>query len=243
MLENKKVEEIVSHIKSKEISVREVVQFYLERIQKYNHFLNAIVSKIDDEKIIKEADEKDKKNNLEEKKSSLFGLPIAVKELFDVHGLPTSYGLDKFKNKISKKNSMIVDRLKKNGAIIIGKTNMPELAVGCHTTNSVFGTTSNVYDHSKSAGGSSGGAAVAVAADLVPFADGTDMMGSCRNPAAFANIYGFNSNNIIPIKTKSLGQLAERPKKSNLNCDKIVQDLNFSLKTTDYYLNKIYQTT
>ena len=219
MLENKKVEEIVSHIKSKEISVREVVQFYLERIQKYNHFLNAIVSKIDDEKIIKEADEKDKKNNLEEKKSSLFGLPIAVKELFDVHGLPTSYGLDKFKNKISKKNSMIVDRLKKNGAIIIGKTNMPELAVGCHTTNSVFGTTSNVYDHSKSAGGSSGGAAVAVAADLVPFADGTDMMGSCRNPAAFANIYGFRPTpGLIPEDRQSIQMSNEMPILSTTGC-------------------------
>ena len=98
-----------------------------------------------------------------------------------------------------KKNSLIIDRLINSGAIIIGKTNTAELGVGGHTTNRLFGPTSNPYDYSKSAAGSSGGAGAAVAAKLIPFADGTDMMGSCRGPAAFANIYGFRpTTGLIP---------------------------------------------
>ena len=93
MLENKSVKETISLIKSREISVKEVVQFYLERIYKYNQSLNAIISKVDEKKILDEANEKDKKKNLNENKQSLFGLPMAVKEFFDVDGLKTSYCL------------------------------------------------------------------------------------------------------------------------------------------------------
>ena len=97
-----------------------------------------------------------------------------------------------------------MDRLIDAGAIIIGKTNTAELGVGGHTTNRLFGATSNPYNLSKSAGGSSGGAGAAVAANLLPFADGTDMMGSCRTPAAFANIYGFRPTpGLIPDYRKN----------------------------------------
>jgi len=191
MLEDLSAEKIVSQILLKQITVEEVVTHFLERINKFNDSLKAIVS-LKDEKIIREEAKNKKLQKLNEyQEKLLFGLPLAVKDLFDVKGLPTSYGLPEFKNNLATKNSIIVERLINHGAIIIGKTNTPELGVGSHTTNKLFGVTANAYDTTKSAGGSSGGAASAVAASLVPFADGSDMMGSCRNPAAYANLYGF----------------------------------------------------
>ena len=196
MLEQKSILEIISLVKSKEVLVKEVVQFYLERIKKYNPALNAIVIQKEEEKIFDEVNLKDQDNN---KSKPLFGLPLACKDLFDIKGMPSTYGYPNFKNNIAEKNSLIVDRLKNSGAIIIGKTNTAELGVGGHTTNRLFGATSNPYDISKSAAGSSGGAGSAVAANLLPFADGTDMMGSCRAPAAYANIYGFRpTTGLIP---------------------------------------------
>ena len=188
MLENKSVKEIITIIHKKEVSVKEVVNYYLDRIKKYNPALNAIVSMKDEKEIIKDANQKDKNFD---KSKPLFGLPLASKDLLDVVDFPTTYGFPGYKNNFPEKNSLIVDRQLNAGAIIIGKTNTAELGVGAHTANRLFGITPNIYDSSKSSGGSSGGAGVAVAADLLPFADGTDMMGSCRTPAAFANIYGF----------------------------------------------------
>ena len=188
MLENKKVSEIIKLIQTKQISVKEVVEFYLARIEKYNPKLNAIILLRETEKILEEAKKKDNQQN---KNKSLFGLPLAVKDLSDVVGIQTTYGFKGYKDYFPKKNSFFVDKLIENGAIIIGKTNTAELGVGGHTINRLFGPTSNVYDLSKSSGGSSGGASSAVAAQLIPFADGTDQMGSCRNPAAYSNIYGF----------------------------------------------------
>lgn len=204
MLENNTVQEISSEIKSKKIKVVEVVNFYLERIKKYNSQLNAIVSFKDEEKIIQEAEIKDLEKNEEYSKKFLFGLPIAIKDIADVEGLPTTFGVKEYKDFFPEKNSIFVDRLVRHGAIIIGKTNTSELALGSHTNNQLYGPTANVYDTSKSAGGSSGGAASAVAASLIPFADGTDMMGSCRNPAAYANLYGFRPTpGLIPAKRSS----------------------------------------
>ena len=188
MLENKKIQEIITHIHKKELSIKEVVQYYLNRIKKINTSLNAIILQKDEKKIISEAEEKDK---LKDKSKPLFGLPIAIKDLSDVVGIETTYGFPGYKNNFPKQNSFFVDLLIKNGAIIIGKTNSAELGVGGHTINRLFGPTSNVYDLNKSAAGSSGGASTAVAAGLLPFADGTDQMGSCRGPAAYSNIYGF----------------------------------------------------
>jgi len=189
MLENLSVQEIVSHILSKKISPEEVADYYLNRIRKLNPVLNAIVS-LKDEDLIKD-EVKHIKQKDKDVKALLFGLPLAIKDLTDAEGLPTTYGLKKFKNNLPSKNSIMVDRLISHGAIIIGKTNTPELGLGSHTTNKLFGTTSNIFDHTKTAGGSSGGAASAVGDSLLPFADGSDMMGSCRNPAAYSNLYGF----------------------------------------------------
>jgi Asp-tRNA(Asn)/Glu-tRNA(Gln) amidotransferase A subunit family amidase len=120
MFENKSISEIISLIQSKQVLVKEVVEFYLQRIKKYNPTLNAIVLLKEEEKILDEANLKDQDIN---KSKSLFGLPLACKDLFDIEGMPSTYGFPNFKNNIAKKNSLIVDRLKNNGAIIIGKTN------------------------------------------------------------------------------------------------------------------------
>ena len=188
MFENKTVKELIFLIKKREISIKELNKYYLDKINILNPKLNAIVSLKDENKILYEAEKKDEQKD---ESSMLFGLPIAIKDLSDVSGLPTTYGYKGTKNYLPKKNSLFVDRLINKGVIIIGKTNTAELGVGGHTINRLFGPTSNVYDLSKSAAGSSGGASSAVAAGMLPFADGTDQMGSCRGPAAFANIYGF----------------------------------------------------
>ena len=243
MLENKSVKEIISLIKKKDVSVKEIVGLYFERIKKFNPSLNAIVSIKDEEEIIKEAEIKDK--NFDENKP-LFGLPLASKDLLDVVGFPTTYGFPGYKDYFPKKNSIIVDRQIDAGGIIIGKTNTAELGVGAHTANRLFGITPNIYGNSQSSGGSSGGAGVAVAANLLPFADGTDMMGSCRTPAAYANVYGFRPTpGLLPDyrtneKKKNLpvistpGCLARTPEDMSIFLDVIVGEhkedpISFSL--------------
>jgi len=122
---------------------------------------------------------------------SLHGLPIAHKDLVDTAGIRTTYGSLLFRDHVPTANDIIVDRIQKAGAITIGKTNTPEFGAGSQTFNRVFGPTRNPYDLRKTCGGSSGGAAVALACGLVPIADGSDTGGSLRNPAAFSNIVGF----------------------------------------------------
>tara|TARA_B100001057_G_scaffold357734_1_gene359785 strand:- start:494 stop:1909 length:1416 start_codon:yes stop_codon:yes gene_type:complete len=207
MLENQSVKEIQKNIRSRQISIREVVEYYLDKIEKLNPDLNAIVLQKDRELLIEEAVEKDKINDNER---PLNGLPIAIKDLTDVVGFKTTYGFPGSKNNQPSKNSLLVNRIIDKGAIIIGKTNTAELGVGGHTTNRLFGPTSNVYELSKSAAGSSGGASSAVAAGLLPFADGTDQMGSCRGPAAYANIYGFRPTPGL-ISTDRTGQKLDLP--------------------------------
>ena len=230
MLENLSVEEIQNNIKSREISIKEVIEYYLDRIDKVNPRLNAIVLQKDKELIIQEAITKD---NAKEIDKPLNGLPVAIKDLTDVKGFKTTYGFPGSKNNQPKKNSLFVNRLIDKGAIIIGKTNTAELGVGGHTINRLFGPTSNAYDLSKSAAGSSGGASSAVASGLLPFADGTDQMGSCRGPAAYANIYGFRptpgliaadrqgQNLDIPILTTP-GCFARNPRDMSILLDEIV---------------------
>ena len=230
MLENHSVEEIQNNIKSREISIKEVIEYYLDKIDKVNPRLNAIVLQKDRELIIQEAITKD---NAKEIDKPLNGLPVAIKDLTDVKGFKTTYGFPGSKNNQPKKNSLFVNRLIDKGAIIIGKTNTAELGVGGHTINRLFGPTSNAYDLSKSAAGSSGGASSAVASGLLPFADGTDQMGSCRGPAAYANIYGFRptpgliaadrqgQNLDIPILTTP-GCFARNPRDMSILLDEIV---------------------
>ncbi len=121
----------------------------------------------------------------------MHGMPHAVKDLAATAGIRTTFGSPLFKDNVPQHDDIFVERIKRQGAIIIGKTNTPEFGLGSNTYNPYFGITKNAYDQSKIAGGSSGGAAVALALQMVPVADGSDMMGSLRNPAAFNNIYGF----------------------------------------------------
>ena len=153
MLENQSVNEIQKNIRSRQISVKEVLEYYLDKIEKLNPHLNAIVLQKDRELLIKDAIEKDNNKEIEK---PLNGLPIAIKDLTDVVGFKTTYGFPGSKNNQPKKNSLFVSRLIDKGAIVIGKTNTAELGVGGHTINRLFGPTSNVYDLSKSAAGSSG---------------------------------------------------------------------------------------
>ena len=230
MLENQSVYEIQKNIRSRQISVKEVLEYYLDKIEKLNPKLNAIVLQKDRELLIKDAIEKDNNKEIEK---PLNGLPIAIKDLTDVVGFKTTYGFPGSKNNQPKKNSLFVNRLIDKGAIVIGKTNTAELGVGGHTINRLFGPTSNVYNFSKSAAGSSGGASSAVAAGLLPFADGTDQMGSCRGPAAYANIYGFRptpglisvdrtrqKNNLPTLTTP--GCLARNPDDMSILLDEII---------------------
>ena len=229
MLEDQSIEKIIQNIQSSKLSIKELMEYYLDRIEKYNTDLNAIVLLKDKETLISEAVKKD---NLKETRKPLNGIPIAIKDLSDVVGIRTTYGFPGTKNYLPQKNSLFVDRLVKSGAIIIGKTNTAELGVGGHTINRLFGPTSNCYDFSKSAAGSSGGASSAVAAGLLPFADGTDQMGSCRGPAAYANIYGYrptpglisvdrSKDRKIPILTTP-GCLARTPNDMAFLLDEIV---------------------
>ena len=229
MLEDQSVEKILHSIKTRQLSIKELMEYYLNRIDKINPDLNAIILLKDRETLINEAIKKD---NLNETHKPLNGIPIAIKDLSDVVGLKTTYGFPGTKDYLPSKNTLFVDRLIKSGVIIIGKTNTAELGVGGHTTNRLFGPTSNCFDISKSAAGSSGGASTAVATRLLPFADGTDQMGSCRGPAAYANIYGYrptpglisedrSKDRKIPVLTTP-GCLARTPDDMAFLLDEIV---------------------
>jgi amidase len=171
------------------VSARELVQAHLDRIERVNPALNAIVT-IDADGAQRQADAADRALAAGADPGPLHGLPIAIKDLEDVAGMRTTYGSPIFADHVPDADSPLVERLRRAGAIVIGKTNAPEFGAGSQTFNPVFGATRNPHDLSRTAGGSSGGAAAAVAAGLLPFADGSDLGGSLRNPAAFCGVVG-----------------------------------------------------
>ncbi len=177
-------------IKSKQVSCREVMSTFLEHIARWNRKVNAIVSLQDRDGLLKQAAERDAQLARGEYLGWMHGFPHAVKDLAPTKGIRTTWG-SPLTDLVPEHDAIFVERLKKNGAIIIGKTNAPEFGFGSQTYNTVFGTTLNAYDQSRAAGGSSGGAAVSLALRMLPVADGSDMMGSLRNPAAFNNVIGF----------------------------------------------------
>ena len=178
-------------IRRREVSCREVMEAFLSKIDRLNPKVNAIVSLRDREELLHEADGRDRQLARGEHLGFMHGFPQAPKDLAATVGLPNTMGSPIFRNAMPLQDAIIVERVKKNGAIIIGKTNTPEFGLGSQTYNTVFGTTLNAYDQTKAAGGSSGGAAVALALCMLPVADGSDMMGSLRNPAAYNNVFGF----------------------------------------------------
>lgn len=183
--------ELSQAIRRREVSCVEVMQAYLQRIHRYNPVYNAIVSLVDDAELLRQAEQADRALHKGDYWGWMHGMPHAVKDLADARGLESSYGSLVFAGNIATKDSLPIARIREQGAIFIGKTNSPEFGLGSHTYNQVFGATRNAYDPNLIAGGSSGGAAVAIATHLVPTADGSDMMGSLRNPAGYNNIVGF----------------------------------------------------
>jgi len=175
----------------REISCRELMAAFLRRIEQFNPRYNAIVSLRDPQSLLAEADAHDAALAAGRSRGWMHGLPVAVKDLSDVGGLPTTMGSPIFRDNIAAADGLVPARMRAAGAILIGKTNTPEFGLGSQTYNPVFGATRNAWDPSLCAGGSSGGAAVALALRMLPVADGSDMGGSLRNPAAYANVYGF----------------------------------------------------
>ncbi|MEM1352384.1 MAG: amidase [Pseudomonadota bacterium] len=173
-------------LESGEVSATEVMESTLDRIEAVNAKVNAIVSLRDRETLLQEARAADN----EPRRGWLHGIPMAIKDLVNAAGLPTSFGSPLYAGTLATEDDLYVSRLRAAGAIFIGKTNTPEFGNGSHTVNPVFGATRNPYDVTKSAGGSSGGAAVALATGMLAVADGSDMMGSLRNPAGWNNVYG-----------------------------------------------------
>ncbi|MDW4497670.1 amidase [Sulfitobacter sp. D35] len=169
-----------------EVSAVEVMKATLGRIEQVNGSVNAIVSLRAEKDLLKEAEAAD----AAKPEGWLHGIPIAIKDLADAAGLPTSQGSPLFADVAAARDSTVTARLRAAGAIVIGKTNTPEFGLGSHTFNPVHGATRNPYDTTRSAGGSSGGAAAALACGMLTVADGSDMMGSLRNPAAWNNVYG-----------------------------------------------------
>ena len=178
-------------IRKRDISCKEVMAAYLERIHRYNPTYNAIVSLALDDTLLGQAEDADKALSKGEYWGWMHGMPHAVKDLADVRGFILSSGSPLFAKTVAAKDSLPIERIRNAGAIFIGKTNTPEFGLGSQTYNTVFGTTRNAYNPELCAGGSSGGAAVGLATQLLPVADGSDMMGSLRNPAAFNNVIGF----------------------------------------------------
>lgn len=191
--------ELAALVKRGELSARELLEAHLARIGAVNPSLNAIVTLVP-EKALAWAAEADERQARGEVLGPLHGLPIAHKDAVMTEGIRSTMGSPLLANHVPLHDDLLVTRLRAAGAITIGKTNMPEYGAGSHTFNPVFGPTRNPYDPGRSCGGSSGGAAVALAAGMLPIADGSDMGGSLRNPGNFNNVVGFRpSPGRVPI--------------------------------------------
>lgn len=192
-------------IHSKQVSCREVMNTYLDYIDRMNPRVNAMVSLQNRDGLLQQAAEREQQLARGESKGWMHGFPHAVKDLAATQGIRTTWG-SPLLDTVPQQDALFVERLKRNGAIIIGKTNTPEFGLGSQTYNPIFGTTLNAYSQAKVAGGSSGGAAVSLALRMVPVADGSDMMGSLRNPAAFNNVIGFRPS-IGRVPSKGKGEM------------------------------------
>jgi amidase len=178
--------ELAAGIRARRFTAREVMETHLERIAAVNPRVNAIVT-LDAEGALRAADAADRAR---EPLGPLHGVPVAVKDLEDTAGMRTTYGSTLFADHVPETDSVVVERWRRAGAIVVGKTNTPEFGAGAQTFNEVFGVTRNPYDLALTPGGSSGGAAAAVTAGMVPLADGSDLGASIRNPSAFCNLVG-----------------------------------------------------
>jgi amidase len=176
-------------IASREVSCSEVAAAYLDHIDSTNPTYNAIVSLRERDDILADASEKDALLGRGIRQGWLHGFPLAIKDLAPTKGLRTTLGSPLHRDWVPNRDAQFVKQMKQSGAVLIGKTNTAEFGLGSQTFNPVFGTTLNAYDVSRTSGGSSGGAAVALATRMLPVADGSDNAGSIRNPAAYNNIF------------------------------------------------------
>jgi len=181
--------ELVHLIRGREVSVTEVMQAHLDQIERHNPAVNAVVTLVP-ERALDSASALDARLAKGEQGGPLCGLPVAHKDLAPTKGIRTTFGSPVFADFVPHQDAAIVERLAKGGALTIGKTNTPEFGAGSQTFNTVFGATHNPYDVLKTCGGSSGGAAAALASGMIPIADGSDLGGSLRNPASFCNVVG-----------------------------------------------------
>jgi amidase len=181
--------EMAKAVADRKISARELMDLHLARIAEVNPDVNALVS-LDEERARAGAAAADEVTAGGEPLGALHGLPHAFKDTHEVAGWRTTFGSPLRADHVPKRDELIVERIRGAGAVVIGKTNVPEWAAGSHTFNPVFGATRNPYDLSRSAGGSTGGAGAALASGMIPLAEGSDVGGSLRNPASFNNVVG-----------------------------------------------------
>jgi amidase len=198
--------DLASLIRAKTLSARDLMQACLRQIDRLNPSLNAIVTLLPEDTLMNQALAADEAAAHGKVLGPLHGLPLAVKDLLQTAGIRTTSGSPLFKDFIPDSDCLVVEREKRAGAIVIGKTNVPEFGLGSQTFNKIFGATLNPYDITKTCGGSSGGGAVALACGMVPLADGTDMGGSLRNPPNFCNVVGMRTSpGRVPNSPAQLG--------------------------------------
>jgi len=185
--------DLAAAVRARRVSAREVMAAHLQQIDRLNPKVNAIVTLVAD-RATRDAAQADELQAGGGALGPLHGLPVAHKDLVDTAGIRTTRGSLFYKDNVPTKDALIVTRMRTAGAITIGKTNTPEFGAGSQTFNAVFGATRNPYDLSRTCGGSSGGAATAVACRMLPIADGSDTGGSLRNPPAFCNVVGLRSS-------------------------------------------------
>jgi amidase len=191
---------LAAAIAARKLSCVEVMNAFLDQVERLNPQVNALVALQERDGLLAQARERDAQVVRGEIMGPLHGLPHGVKDLQAVRGIVSTSGSPILKDFVPAQDSLPVERIRAAGAIFIGKTNTPEFGFGSHTYNPVYGATHNAYDPAKSAGGSSGGAAVALALRMLPVADGTDYGGSLRNPAGWNNVFGFRTSaGVVPV--------------------------------------------
>jgi amidase len=193
-------------IQQKKLSAREVMEAHLREIERVNPKVNAIVTLVPEDQLMAQAEAADEVTMKGQRIGPLHGLPVGVKDSHQTKGIRTTWGSILYQDHVPNFDCLLVERETYAGAIVIGKTNLPELGLGSQTFNRVFGPTLNPYDLTKTCGGSSGGSAVALACGMVPIADGSDMGGSLRNPASFCSVVGLRpSPGRVPSSPAQLG--------------------------------------
>jgi len=196
---------LAAAIRAREVSCAEVMAATLDRIERLNPAVNAIVSLRERTELLAEARERDAELARGDWRGPLHGFPQAIKDLEPVAGLRTSLGFAPLRDFVPAADGIMAERMRRAGAIFIGRTNTPEFGLGSHTYNKLHGLTRNAYDQSRSAGGSSGGAAVGVALRMLPVADGSDYAGSLRNPAGWNNVFALRPTlGRVPTSSRDL---------------------------------------